>query len=284
MRFCCAVIALSLLVAFATDSRGQSKRPPPDRNQTQRADQPPATDQRGTSQSPAIVKILPPEDADAKAKQEADDRAAKDRLDTNTIRLGIAAILVALLQFVGIGIQAVYLRKTVKVSEAVARAAQASAEAVVSQLRAYLAFEPIGIESLGPGKVVKFKFNISNVGSTPAYEVYYQAVIRILPHPLPENYPFPEMDDRIPSVITIFKDVVFPCKFPSHMALEADDVAIVARGEEERLYLIGIIHYRDAFKRPRYTKFCISVAGPIPETSADSQVNFFFSNQHNDAD
>ena len=117
-----------------------------------------------------------------------------------------------------------------------------------------------------------------------AYEVYYQAVIRILPHPLPENYPFPEMRGTIPSLITIFKDDVFPCKYPSHMPLNEDAVAIVARGEEERLYLIGMIHYRDAFKRPRYTKFCISVEGPIPEAGPNSTVNFFFGSQHNDAD
>jgi hypothetical protein len=84
-----AVIALALLATIASDAWGQSKRPPPDRNQTQRTEQQPSTDERGTAQSPAIVKIVPPDDAEAKAKQEAKDRAAKDRLDTNTIRLGI---------------------------------------------------------------------------------------------------------------------------------------------------------------------------------------------------
>src|SRR5229473_3679352 len=138
MRFRYLVIALTFLTAFATDSMGQSKRPPPDRNQTQRTGQPAAPDQRGTSQSPAVIKILPPDDAEAKARQEADDRAAKDRLDANTIRLGIAAVLVAILQFIAIGVQAWFLWRTVKVSEVAARVAEESGQAVVSQLRAYI--------------------------------------------------------------------------------------------------------------------------------------------------
>src|SRR5216684_5420296 len=118
-------VALIILAVLASDSWGQSQRPP-DAEQTKAAQQPAATDQRGTAQSPAMVKILPPDDADAKAKQEAEDRAAKDSLDWNTIKLGISAIVVAFLQFIAIGIQGWFLWRTVKVSEIAARVADES--------------------------------------------------------------------------------------------------------------------------------------------------------------
>src|SRR6266478_4838934 len=61
MRFRCLAIALALLAAFTSDSWGQSKQPPPNKQTTQ----PPATDQRGTDQVPLAVKVLPAQDAKA---------------------------------------------------------------------------------------------------------------------------------------------------------------------------------------------------------------------------
>jgi hypothetical protein len=184
MRSRCLLIALALLAPFASDSWGQSKRPPPDRNQTQRADQPAAADPRGTRQSPAIVKILPPEDAEAKAKQEADDRAAKERLDTNTIRLGVAAIVVAFLQFVGIGIQAWFLQGTLKVTAAAADAAKDASKASLLGLRPWISCNvqiagPLTYTAAGDAQF-EFRVIVKNVGHSPAFGVNLTPSLNLL--------------------------------------------------------------------------------------------------------
>ena len=120
------LLGLAFFLALMPDLLARSRRPPPDRNQAQSAQQPAATDQRGTDETPFIVKVLPSEDAKAKAEQEAADRAAKDQLDTNTFRLGIATIIVAFLQFVAIGVQAIFLWLAFKATKKSADIAEAS--------------------------------------------------------------------------------------------------------------------------------------------------------------
>jgi hypothetical protein len=121
--FLCAVV----LMAVSAES-AQSQRRPPNRNQTQSTQQPAATDQRGTNQAPLVVKVLPPEDAEDKAKQEAADRAAKDQFDTNTLILGIATVVVAFLQFVAIGVQAIFLWFAFKAAKDAVNAAEKQAK------------------------------------------------------------------------------------------------------------------------------------------------------------
>jgi hypothetical protein len=91
-----AVIASTLVVALSSDA--QSQRRPPNQTEIQLAQRPPATDQRGTSQAPLVVKVLPADDADEKSKQEAANREARRQLDTNTFRLSIATVALAFLQ------------------------------------------------------------------------------------------------------------------------------------------------------------------------------------------
>lgn len=77
MRFRCLVIALALLVAFASDSWGQSQKSFPNKQATQ----PPATDQRGTDQVPLTVKILPAPDSEKKAQKEETD--GREKIETD---------------------------------------------------------------------------------------------------------------------------------------------------------------------------------------------------------
>jgi hypothetical protein len=120
------------LVLIVSGSDGLSKRRPPNRNETQRTQQPPATDQRGTNQAPLVVKVLPAEDTDEKAKQEAADRAAKGQFDTNTLNLSIATVVVAFLQFIAIGVQAIFLRLAFKAAKKAADAAERQAKTLIA--------------------------------------------------------------------------------------------------------------------------------------------------------
>lgn len=190
-----AVLGLAILFAPIADSLAQSQQPP-DRNQGQSAQQPATTDQRGTDQSPFIVKVLPTEDTEAKAKQEAADRAAKDALDANTIRLGIAAITVAFLQFIAIGIQAIFLWRAVKVSERAAKSATKSADAVESQLRAYVSGKPEYMTVRDA--VITIQYQTKNSGQTPAYRIRNASFIRKMPWPLPRDFVVESQNGMIP--------------------------------------------------------------------------------------
>jgi hypothetical protein len=117
-----AAIASMLVIAVSSDA--QSQRRPPNQIETQLAQQPPATDQHGTSQVPRVVKVLPADDVDEKSKQEAADREAKHQLDTNTFRLGIATVVVAFLQVAAIGVQALFLWLAFRATTMAAEAAR----------------------------------------------------------------------------------------------------------------------------------------------------------------
>jgi hypothetical protein len=76
----------------AADARSQqpspSSREPrhPAQAQSNGPQQPAATDQRGTEQSPIIVKVLPTPKTDAETAQEAEDRKEKSANDRNLVR------------------------------------------------------------------------------------------------------------------------------------------------------------------------------------------------------
>lgn len=256
MRLRCLVIALTFLAAFASDSWGQSKRPP-DAKQTQSTTQPPAADQRGTAQSPAIVKILPPDDAEAKAQQEAQDRAAKDHLDRNTIRLGIAAIVVALLQFIAIGVQAWFLWRTVKVSETAAKVAQESADAVVSQLRAYIFAEHVKLIEFDSNPLVQIIFK--NSGQSPAFDLDIWAIVSAAVYPLEIK---PERPDGIAQASrgSIGPGAQFHIAQRAQPPLTNDDHINIVAGKAA-IYIAGGITYKDAFKNNRFTNFCFMYGG-----------------------
>src|SRR5580700_6876340 len=139
------VILCALALILANTDFADSQRRPENRNQTQSTQQPAATEQRGTDKSPVVIKVLPPEDAEAKTKQEAADSAAKDQFDTNTLRLGIATVVVAFLQFVAIGVQAVFLWFAFKAAKYAVNAAETQAKiadrALIASERAWVSVD-----------------------------------------------------------------------------------------------------------------------------------------------
>ena len=251
MRFYCLVIALTFLTANASDSWGQSKRPPQDKNQTQRTEQPTATDQRGTPQSPAIVKILPSEDAEAKAKQEAEDRAAKNRLDTNTIRLTIAAIVVAILQFIGISIQAYYLKGTLRATAAAAQAAIDAAALASQHERAYMFTGPAedgGITIDDEQSTLVVQFEIENSGRTVG-------ILKRLRLGFTTEEPTSQTAAYVGDGFM---------NFDFDLAIRAGRKHIYTNPMQSPLppittFVVGYIDYIDIFKNPHFSRFCVRI-------------------------
>ena len=77
MKRYCLVIGLAFLAAFASDSWGQSKQPPPSKSSTQ----PTQSDERGTDKVPLTVKVLPATDAKEQAEKAERDGQEKAILD-----------------------------------------------------------------------------------------------------------------------------------------------------------------------------------------------------------
>src|ERR1035437_7045722 len=123
MRWLVALLLLSG-IAFAqsqqpSPSVGEVRQP--DQSQTNTAQQPSATDQRGTEKMPLIVKTFPApktEEETARETKEREDKAALDRklVDFNGDLVIASAVLaiIGFFQLIVFGLQARRLRQTVK--------------------------------------------------------------------------------------------------------------------------------------------------------------------------
>jgi hypothetical protein len=126
-----AVLALALCLALVSDS-AQSQQPSPS---SREGVQPPppqaaegaqhsATDQRGTEQSPLIIKALPTDEEKNKAAADAkreDQKAANDerlaRFTENLFYATVALSVIAVFQLFVFGWQAIQLKRTVQAAK-----------------------------------------------------------------------------------------------------------------------------------------------------------------------
>jgi hypothetical protein len=151
------------------------------------------------------------------------------------------------------------------VATAVAVNAQAANESValfrdanVRQMRAYLTIGFLGLVPQDPATNYRFEVRISlqNVGNTPANDVENNTYARVLPFPLPKDFVFPEFNETIAGrgvlmprdskIITSIADRIY----------SDDDVHEISYGSGKRLYVYGIIKYKDVFGVARKTTFC----------------------------
>src|SRR5258708_14698867 len=130
MKLCCLMIVLTFLAATASDSWGQSQQPTPPPTQPAQTNQASKPYQRGTEQSPVIVKVLPTKESEEKDAGDArreDEKTENDRrLARFTERLfwaTCALSVIALFQLFVFGWQGYQLRETVKATKEAARLA-----------------------------------------------------------------------------------------------------------------------------------------------------------------
>jgi len=137
--------------------------------------------------------VLPTPKTEAEVAEEAKERNEKSDLDRKLVEYnGDLALytkilaLFAFFQFAALLLQARYLDRTVKVSEAAAVAARESADAVVSQLRAYVSVYSSVVEGFGTN-VITIRVFIRNTGQTPAYNLITWMGVHIDQFPLNEE-------------------------------------------------------------------------------------------------
>jgi hypothetical protein len=278
---------LSLVLAVALFSLVQSQPPSPSARKISKAQQqhpasaqdPATADQRGSEQSPLVVKTLPAVKTQAETDQETDDRKQKSANDRRIVVFtGILAV-VAIFQLFVYGYQAKKLRETVKSAgeqaeamerhigeaarsanamENIASAIQVGNQAV---MRAYLAVvvgHAIYQERRVGQSDLKFegKPNLVNTGNTHARNVRIRTNAAILPMPPPQNFDYPlpaEVTESLGASVGAHQTYILSCMVKDFVP--DSDVALIKEGASKALVAWGLITYEDIFGNTHNTRF-----------------------------
>ena len=250
-------------------------------------------DERGTEQSPFVVKFLPAEKTKQESEEDAQDRQEKASSDWWIVRLTGVLALVAFLQLLVFGYQAKKLRETVEstkdqssamerhVSEAARSAnamegvaksleitAEASKEAAVAsqqsiaslrqQMRAWLTVIIGGGIPQQRDKSLKFDARpvILNTGLTPARNVRHRIKSGIFPIPLPDDF-----DQSVTAENEAGGNLIGAHRNAQMISVVDDyvpdgEVEDIKAAKGRGVYAWGIVTYEDVFGETHTTTFC----------------------------
>jgi hypothetical protein len=252
----CIAVASAILLITLGNSWGRSRSHHSPIQQTQSTQQPAATDQRGSEQSPAFVKIIPTPKTDAEAAHDAAERQERANSDKWLIRWTAAvAAFTFILAAVGAW-QGVQLKRSVDLG----RSEFFSSHRPRMRLKHMRLLDETAWRLGEPFEVTLDIVNIGNTAGDITW-VNYSSVILPTGINLPQRPPYdeepfgPEMritrfrcGVRLPSGVTYARTV---CD-----GLILDDTQIRAiLWAESQLYLVGTIEYVDA-AGVRQTAFC----------------------------
>jgi hypothetical protein len=193
MKLSYIIVVMAFLAAFASDSWGKTKDPPP------KADQQPATQQeRGTENSPVVVRVLPAE----KSKDDVESEQARQEADRQLVKLTgdlasytrLLFLATGLLALVTVGLVYFSFRQARdnKRSIAVAETSTRIAERALTELEAPFLAVKISASGIDWQKITDpnfddLKFSIVNYGRTPAHIL--ELLDGVAPHRVGEGLP-----------------------------------------------------------------------------------------------
>jgi hypothetical protein len=159
------------------------------------------------------------------------------------------------------------------------------------QLRAYLAIEPSAINNFAPNFKTGVTLNFKNFGLTPAYEVRVEKYIAIQPYPFPDSEPFPNIAQSN-GVATIYPNSsTISAYVEMGQPLTGKDISAILDGNKYRLYVAGLVRYKDIFGLAHCTRFLANTGGPkfvesikTANKTGNSNVFWEYTNKYNDAD
>jgi hypothetical protein len=313
MRLRSLVIALTFLVAFASDSWGQSqgrsqqmgvKEPETAASQPIRPE-----DQRGTEQSPLIVKVNPTPKTDAEREAEAKERERvahsekqKEKSDADLVKytaelafftswLAYATLALVVATF-GLGVAAFFQSRDTKASVAEAkRAADIAENSLVKLQRAFVAVQQIRHHShldTTKGKIW-WSFHIiwENSGASPTRNLRFFVAPYLENVDIPQSFKFDMAQTERPTTFLGPKATLVS----GEIHITGDDLVAVQNGTKF-LYLWGRADYRDIFEKTpdHVTKFFMRVGVRGDPTKAWDQTSNIVEmiltsqNRHNCAD
>jgi hypothetical protein len=259
------VVAVILCALFAGVAQARSKHPTPSnwknesripQTQTEHGQQPSAADQRGTEQSPVIVKII---GAEPKAQNAASGNPnnGKEKPPTDWWGIGVAGgtLVVLVLQLIAFVVQASRLGQTISVMKDTAE----------RQLRAYVFPIKVGVK-LYIGNVPEYRVIIKNSGQTPAYKLRH--IDRFLSGEFPRKEPLPDAVSPDFSITNLGPGQKLE---KSGIAQRCDGTPVIFTADAlEKLkdgtaaiYAFGKIDFVDAFKRNRWIKYRYMTGGDV---------------------
>ncbi len=280
MRHGLTIILLAACVPFiAAWSQNPIPRPSkvgkPQQKQSSPSEEAPNADQRGTEQSPLVVKTLIPAKTKAETDQEAGDREQKSSNDRHIVELTGALVFIAFLQFLVYAYQAKKLRETVESaseqSEAMERhigEAERSANAMENIadkidfgnkaiMRAYVSVI-VGAavyQARQDGLKFEGKPTLVNTGSTPARNLRLWIAADIVSRDKAEtfDYPIAEETARAPSVAAPHQQYILSAVVKDFVP--DAEVHAIKEGVGKTLTVWGVVTYDDIFGDHHTTKF-----------------------------
>ena len=201
------------------------------------------------------------------------------------IKFSDAALVWLTLCLVVVGaFQGYWLARTVKVSETAAQAAETSANAVVSQLRAYaIVFSRDIIEPTADSPNFIHRLEIRNTGQTPAFNLCVVSRTCVLDYPLPPNFDFSiEIGENQSSMMLGPNEKTLHDSI-ADVALSANELMrIKSPASGKRLFTYGTVRYADVFKNSRITNFCYFLEWTVGTDRYT--ISLHPNDKHNDAD
>ncbi len=153
------------------------------------------------------------------------------------------------------------------------------------QLRAYVGLIPPPDNQVSnnftPPATPLIRLTPKNFGVTPAYEAIHKTGMQVGYYPLAKNFEYPIQELATPpNPITIYPGAfdLAGIQVESLRALTQDEIASIQDGKTKRLYVWGTLTYKDVFREPHYTNFCLGFYNLTP-----TQVQREPCNEHNDS-
>ncbi len=241
-------IFIVALVTFG--GAAYSQQPAPSEPEVSQPQQPgaesrqqaPPADQRGTENSPVIVKVLPAPKTKEEAERDQRERDEKSALEWNTLLLGALTLVVLALQLAAFVYQGIKLRQTVKTMDDMSH----------RQLRAYIDVEPLGISEYFGANYSIGHIGIKNVGNTLAKNVSMFSTIEWTQDGKRETF--------APGEITQTKTALAPRAEMRFGTYNGIGISEIGRGSSNEwtgyLYAWGRVTYTDEFGTIGWTNFC----------------------------
>jgi hypothetical protein len=206
-------------------------------------------DLRGTKSAPLAVEITNAADLQSRSGSERPGQTAAGHGHGALRFLGSALAIIALIQIVVFGLQAIWLKRTVARMDATAE----------QRMRAYISVTPVNVTSWNQSENISISLDIENHGQTIGSDIRYEFGIDIIDR-LPSDAVMPATSERLTANNALFPEQKRSVRLEFKRTATAAEVTAVEAGLK-RLYLWGTLFYRDAFGNQRTTGFSFSAGG-----------------------
>jgi hypothetical protein len=157
------------------------------------------------------------------------------------------------------------------------------------ELRAYISAVLYELPRFMADQSAQVKFLLTNHGKTPAHDFRISCKIAVWPFPLPQAWDFGGGYTAVSGAPIVFPDAQRSVTFTSDDVLSRQTIREILEDGTRRLYIAGVVQYKDAFDADQKTTFCASVEPNLAlrYVSEGQEVKagivFQDSDQHNDA-